>query len=115
MTSRYGVLSGQIPVAGNILHHAIEMYLEGSLASSMTSKQLEEFRHNLPKVWTAFKVAFPTQDLNSFNNLISSLHAFEEIRYPESILAKGMAVSVGMTRLAGTGSITPNSVPRYEL
>ena len=54
--------------------------------------------------------------LTSFDTLVSSLHAFEELRYPNSLLAMGMAVSAGVTRVAGGGpSVTPIPTPTYEL
>src|SRR6266542_1815192 len=116
ITGRYGVLAGQIPVAGNLLHHAIEMYLKGSLAKTMTLKQLKDLSHSLPGIWATFKTKFPSSDLTKFDSLISSLHDFEELRYPDSILTNGMAVSAGVTRVAGTGPIgTAHPVTQYEL
>jgi len=34
---RYSVLAGVNPVAGNLLHHAIEMFLKGALAVNAAS------------------------------------------------------------------------------
>jgi len=116
VTGRFGVLAGQIPVAGNLLHHAIEMYLKGGLAKTMTLKQLKGLSHNLANLWTTFKARFPSTSLASFDTVVSSLNTFEELRYPDSVLAKGMAVTFGTTRVAGTGSgIMPKPVPEYAL
>ena len=36
VAGRYAVIVGLIPVAGNLLHHAVEMFLKGGLASSIS-------------------------------------------------------------------------------
>jgi hypothetical protein len=115
VTGRYGVLAGQIPVAGNLLHHAIEMYLKGALAKTMTLKQLRGLSHGLPDLWATFKAKFPSARLARFDSLVSSLHAFEELRYPDPVLSKGTAVTAGMTRVAGAGPSVADPVPGYEL
>src|SRR6202043_1798471 len=38
---RYSVLAGVNPVAGNLLHHAIEMFLKGALAVNAASSPSE--------------------------------------------------------------------------
>ena len=116
VTGRCAVLAGQIPVAGNLLHHAIEMYVKGGLAKTMTMKEMKALSHKLPDLWAAFKARFADTVLSSFDGLVSSLHAFEELRYPDSILAKGMAVTMGVTRgpaPAPSGIARPE--PTYEL
>jgi hypothetical protein len=120
ITGRYAVLAGLSPVAGNLLHHAIEMYLKGALTKTMLLRELKGRRHHLPKIWADFKEQAPNAGLDSFDALVSSLHAFEELRYPDStILAKGMAVTIGVTRLPGTVAAPPALVarpePTYEL
>jgi hypothetical protein len=116
VTGRYAVLAGQIPVAGNLLHHAIEMYRKGGLAKTMTLQQLKGLSHKLPDVWAAFKAQFADPALSSFDTLVSLLQAFEELRYPDSILAKGMLVNMGLTRVPNGGpSGTARPEPAYEL
>ena len=112
---RYGVLSRQIPVAGNLLHRAIEMYLKGALSKTLTLKQLKKFSHRLPVVWAAFKATFSSASLARFDTLVSSLNAFEELRYPDSLIDKGMAVTAGMTRVVGTGRLVAADTPEYDL
>jgi hypothetical protein len=117
VSGRYAVLAGLVPVAGNLLHHAIEMYLKGGLSKAMTLDQLKVLRHNLPKVWASFKAQAQDPTLNNFDALMSSLSAFEELRYPDSILARGMAVTIGVNRLPDFGSAPTSAVlaPKYEL
>jgi len=116
VTGRYAVLAGQIPVAGNLLHHAIEMYLKGGLAKTMALQQLKRLSHKLPNLWSTFKGQFADPALSSFDTLVSSLHAFEDLRYPDSILSKGMLVKMGIVRVsvAPPGAST-RPEPTYEL
>ena len=117
VSGRYAVLAGLIPVAGNLLHHAIEMYLKGALCKTMTLGELKDkFSHNLPKIWNDFKAQIEDSGLDSFDTLITSLHDFEELRYPDSVLSKGMAAMLGVKRLTNAEVATPGvSVPTYEL
>jgi len=116
VTGRYAVLAGQIPVAGNLLHHAIEMYLKGGLAKKMTLQQLKGLSHKLPNLWSTFKAQFTDPALSNFDTLVSSLHAFEDLRYPDSILSKGMLVKMSIIRMSGAAPGAPaRPEPAYEL
>jgi hypothetical protein len=117
IAGRYAVLARLSPVAGNLLHHAIEMYLKGYLSKAMTLGQLEGLSHNLPKIWSEFKVQAADPGLYDFNALIASLDNFEELRYPDSILAKGMGVIVGVIRSPGAEAkvAADPPVPTYEV
>jgi hypothetical protein len=42
VSGRYAVTAGLSPVAGNLLHHAVEMSLKGGLARSMELKELKD-------------------------------------------------------------------------
>jgi hypothetical protein len=109
VTGRFGVLAHQMPVAGNLIHHAIEMYLKGALAKKMSLEQLRKLSHYLPNLWNTFKENFPSANSDSFDNLVLSLHTFEDIRYPDSVINKGMALASGVIR--GTSKINPKPVP----
>ncbi len=106
----------QIPVAGNLLHHAIEMYLKGALAEKLSLQQLKTLSHDLRKIWATFKAQFPDPSLDTFDVLVDSLHAFEELRYPDSIVTRGMAVRMGVTRDPTPAPVVlARPVPTYEL
>jgi hypothetical protein len=117
VAGRYAALAGLSPVAGNLIHHAIEMYLKGTLAKTLTLGELKKLKHNLPKVWEAFKVQAPDPALAAFDSLVSSLDAFEEIRYPDLIVARGMAATVGVSRgaVARSAATPSRSEPTYEV
>ena len=115
IAGRYAVLAGLNPVAGNIIHHAIEMFLKGGL--SKKGRSLDDlknrFSHRLPRIWEAFKSEFKDQSLAQFDNIVSSLHKFEDIRYPDRIVKDGMQSIIGITKHKFTTTSRPE--PMYEL
>jgi len=94
IAGRFAAFAAMAPVVGNLLHHAIEMYLKGGLSKTKTLDELKKFGHELPEVWNEFKAHFRDPALPQFDGVVSALHAFEELRYPDSVLAKGMACTV---------------------
>ena len=115
-SGRYAIFAGLIPVAGNLLHHAIEMFLKGGLASSMDLGELKELGHSLPRTWGAFRIRFGHVSLERFDSVVDSLHAFEELRYPDSMIQNGARIMVGPVagpRLQDSEQII--ATPSYEL
>ena len=85
-----------VPVAGNLLHHAVEMILKGELSKKLSLEDIKKnYGHDLAKTWPAFKALHPSEDLSRFDQLIAELDHFEKIRYPDEILKKGAAMSLG--------------------
>jgi hypothetical protein len=116
IAGRYAVSAGLVPVAGNLLHHAIEMFLKGGLCANMTEAERRQLGHKLVDNWRAFKTRFSAGDFGSFDAVIDSLDKFENIRYPESIVRKGMGVIFQFgkaTPIAISGSAV--SVAKFEL
>lgn len=70
-----------IPVAGNVLHHAVELTLKAALADAVTLKALKfDFSHNLPRIWKRFQEEYGAQV--EHDQTVDDLQRFEEIRYP---------------------------------
>src|SRR2546422_6764497 len=73
----YTTLFRSLPgICGNLLHHAIELFLKGHLWLTMTSDDLKELGHSLPRIWRHFKDASGDSDrkstrLNSSHGYIS--------------------------------------------
>jgi hypothetical protein len=119
---RSAVLAGLVPVCGNLLHHAVEMFLKAKLSRSRTPQQLKKMRHKLVVLWNAFKAEFPGEALGQFDDPIAALDRFEEIRYPDSIVNKGAVISIEWERWdrspfpTGTGTVsgTARTPPQYE-
>ena len=47
------------------------------------------FKHNLPKMWNAFKDEFLSTRLVQFDTTITELQKFEKIRHPEGLSEQG--------------------------
>lgn len=115
VTGRFAVLSGQSPVAGNLLHHAVEMYLKGGLSKTHPLPQVKRMAHDLPNIWAAFKAQFGSSTLDAFDDVIAALHQFEELRYPNAILAMGAVVRMGIERMTTVVPSIARTEPEYEL
>jgi hypothetical protein len=92
-------LTQRMPLVGNLFHHAIEMMLKARMAHRYSLRELaREFRHDLPRLWEAFKPDFPNIDLREFDETVRTLAAFERIRYPDNVMAEGMRVRLDWTK-----------------
>src|SRR5262249_10145169 len=100
ISGRLAARAGQAPRYGNVLHHAVEMYLKGALVGTLTLAQLKKppYSHDLNTLWREFKAEKKDSALDRFDPTIAALHQFESIRYPDEIVAKGMAVGVAWKR-----------------
>jgi hypothetical protein len=118
VAGRYAAFAGFIPVTGNLLHHAVEMYLKGGLSKKDVSlDDLKKLGHNLPNIWKTFKATFNDPALSKFDDTISSLQRFEDIRYPDLIVQRGMKVNITkQSPLKPSGPVFPSMPePAYEL
>jgi hypothetical protein len=92
VSARSAAIMDLSPVAVNLYHHAVEMLLKGHLTKSISLDDLKKkFRHNLVKTWNVFKSQIG-EDLSSFDPIISDLHKFEDIRYPDKITKDGAVI-----------------------
>lgn len=117
ISGRYAVFSGLTCVAGNLLHHAIEMLLKGNLLSYFSLDELRsQFRHDIKKLWSEFKTRSSAL-LAKFDNVITDLNKFEEIRYPDKSLIDGLALSISPTQDTKVISLSDQQqqVPHYYL
>jgi hypothetical protein len=88
IAGRYAVFAWLKPVGGNILHHAIEQLLKGALSETIPLDQMKKtFGRDLPTIWSAFKEQANDPMLAQFDQVISTLHVFEELRYMTSVEA----------------------------
>ena len=116
VAGRYAVFSGLTPVAGSILHHAVEMALKGHLSRKLAAADLKALKHSLDKLWRAFKKSLPARDLKEYDVAIARLDQFETIRYPEHVAGHGMLVQQDATKVVSRSkSKLPSPVPRYDL
>lgn len=116
VTGRWAAINGMIPVLGTLLHHAVEMSLKAALAPSLTMRDIKRLSHNLPKIWDQFKTHFPNVESSSFDAAVAALQKFEELRYPDSIMAKGAKMQFELFREhVGTDSSQNPDIPSYVL
>jgi hypothetical protein len=120
VTGRFAYWEGAMSVCGNLLHHALELYLKGQLWLTVARAELkDDLGHNLPKIWKRFKTTIGDGRLDAFDQTIRDVHGFEVLRYPETIVEKGMFFHFTMTRADleqfRATDRSPSNVPRYEL
>jgi hypothetical protein len=87
---RFSFFERCFPVAGSLLHHAVEMILKGYLSRKLSQKELKALGHSLVNLWTKFKSDFKDRNLDKMDNSIHELDKFEKIRYPDAIISDGM-------------------------
>lgn len=117
ITGRAAARGHQVPVAGNLLHHAVEMLLKGELSKSLSLGEIKkQYGHRLVKTWNEFKASHAGEDLSGFDQLIADLDRFEKIRYPDEYLEHGAAIAIGWgTRRPGIEQLVGSKVPEYCL
>jgi hypothetical protein len=85
-----------VPVAGNLLHHAVEMLLKGDLSRTVPLGDLKnKYGHRLIKTWDAFKMNHSGDDLSAYDEQIGELDRFDKIRYPDDYFKHGALMAVG--------------------
>jgi hypothetical protein len=96
VAGRFAARAGLVPVHGNLLHHAVEMFLKAVLVGTLTPEELarKPYGHNLLALWDRYKVKEADSTLTRFDTTISALHGFESVRYPDEIVRLGFEVSV---------------------
>jgi hypothetical protein len=119
VAGRLAVFAALNPVAANLMHHAVEMYLKGALLKSKTKTLMElkqQLGHSLPKCWEAFKAQVNDPALNKFDDVVSEIHKYEELRYPDEN-SKGMQSMFDVVRWTPPSLPTTamDPVPSYRL
>jgi hypothetical protein len=114
IAARFAASARLMPVVGTLFHHAIEMFLKGELCMHLSERQRRKISHRLTVLWRAFKDQMADRSLDTFDALIEDLDKFEDIRFPENIVSRGMTCTIGF------GTRTPPEFldarrPRYEL
>ncbi len=115
VSARYAHFGSMIPTAGNLFHHAIEMYLKGHLSLKLNERERKKLRHSLWQIWRRFKRDVGDPTLDKFDSIIKALDKFEDIRYPEKLLRLGANINFGLARLPPGPSTTGGRQPLYEL
>jgi hypothetical protein len=117
---RFAFWTGSMGTCGNLLHHAIELFLKGHLLLTTPSDGLkDEFRHNLPRIWRRFKETVGDPRLAAFDRAVDEVHTFEALRYPDIVIEKGALFHFEVTRVdldrSRAADKVPGNPPRYLL
>lgn len=117
LVGRFAALGHLMPVAGNLLHHSIEMLLKGALSEWLSFKRLKDLGHNLPKLWQEYKKREDTSELGKVEWAIDKLDKFEAIRYPDGYLRNGAEITLKIHRAEPNffGSEGIPTIHSYEL
>ena len=118
VAARFCSMAKLMPVNGNLYHHAVEMLLKGQLSKKLPPEELKKrFGHNLPALWQAFKHEVPNETIARYDVVITELHRFESIRYPDVVFREGMGLISSWNRTpeppAPQGIFA--NVPRYSI
>lgn len=92
VAGRFAVAASLTPVAGNLLHHAIEMALKAGLEKANVKTT---WRHELPVGWKLFQETY--RQIPGYDQAIEDLQKFEDIRYPDQI-ERTLLISIGYKR-----------------
>jgi hypothetical protein len=112
-SGRTAAASSLLPVAGNLLHHGVEMLLKALLVRDFGLEELKGHGHRLEPLWAKCIAKHPELHSASRSDAIRNLHRFEFLRYPDSMVTDGFAILVGWTKSEPqTAKLT---VPYYEL
>lgn len=116
IAGRSAAINQLLPVAGNLLHHAVEMSLKAALAASHSMGELRAFNHNLPNAWRTFVAAYHVTARPQFEAVVNALHRFENLRYPDSLLTDGAEMQLALHRTdVITSGPTGFRVPRVPI
>lgn len=113
IAGRSAMFAQSLPVVGNLLHHAIEMFLKFLLSKDLTSEQMKkQFGHDLNKLWAAIKSNLNDPSLERFDGMVSDINQYEELRYPTS---KGAAMRFAIFKNTGPRLLFDSNTKLYDL
>jgi hypothetical protein len=101
VAGRFAAAHRFTPVSANILHHAVELLLKACLAHDDPLERILEYwhpkkgyGHDIVRLWLEFKARQTVPVPAEADAIINSLHAFEDIRYPETLIRDGAMILV---------------------
>jgi len=93
VAGRCAVATSLNPVAANLIHHAVEMFLKAGLCAHTNERQRRDLGHDLSRLMDEFKLHFDSGNLAQFDERLRELQKYEDIRYPEGTMRSG---SIGL-------------------
>lgn len=116
VAGRFSAFAGLHPVAGNQLHHAVEMFAKGALAKTKTLDEIRPLNHKLVDILNELK-SIDNRSLDQFDEVGRSLDRYERLRYPNFVIEQGMVSIISIFRSTQKTEITPrpNTQTVFEL
>jgi len=107
-------------VGPSLLHHAVEMLFKACLAHDDPIGQIgayrEKYGHSLAALWQEFKRRNTGFDLSAYDEIVTRLDDFEDIRYPDHLVEKGAELIVGLYEVDQPPRSQPHRPePRYVM
>jgi hypothetical protein len=117
VAGRFAALNRLHGVAPVVLHHALEYILKAALARTHTLAQLKrKHGHDLESLWQATVQEISTLKTPVRDRTIADLNKFEDLRYPDKLIAQGASVTIGIR--SGQDPVVsgsqPSSGPNYR-
>lgn len=101
---------------GNLLHHAVEMYLKAALIGTVSLTELRaKYGHDIQKLWLRYKTKEADQSLDRFDATIRAVDKFEGIRYPDMVRHTAFMTSIIWRARYPTKSYRSKRSARYEI
>jgi hypothetical protein len=96
VAGRSAAVAHLAPIYGNLLHHAVEMFLKTALVGVLSLKKMrsKEYGHNLEALWKEFKAKEADPALDPFDTTISTLNLFENLRYPDKTSDAALLIAI---------------------
>jgi HEPN domain-containing protein len=116
VAARFAFFARSMPTAGNLFHHAVELYLKGSLTHELNEQGRRNLGHRLDRIWRRFKQSIREPGLDRFDGVIAALDNFESIRYPEKTARLGAGLRFSLAAPGPTlfGSFK-DKTPQYTI
>jgi len=117
VAGRMAACARLVPVYGNLLHHAVEMYLKTALVGVVSLKDLKnKYIHDLEKLWQRFKAKEADTVLDRFDATIHALHEFEDdLRYPDKIPHAAILMAITWEPSRAVEQYAGRPTPTYEV
>ena len=96
VSGRFAALTGLVPVAANLLHHSIEMFIKGALSQTLNLTDLQKLGHDLEALWAKLTGIATDAFPGDLGVAISTLNRFESLRYPDKVLTEGLDLALSI-------------------
>jgi hypothetical protein len=110
ISGRWAVFNRLFGVAGNLLHHAVELEIKAALSvEGNCLAQPKKYGHDLEKLWLALKKQLNDPGLDQFDGTVSALDRHEKLRHNDFVLAREMQQTINVRKTLPPSNNCPES------